>query len=56
MTNEERYMIGHDTVIRQKLGIGTGDVLYQTTDGTWWKKYEGEELGTREEVRTLITK
>lgn len=40
-------------VIRRELGRGTGDVLYQTVDGRWWKEWRGERIGTGEEVKQL---
>ena len=40
-------------VVRTKLGRQTGDVLYQTVDGRWWKRLEGEGLQTGEEIRRL---
>ena len=40
-------------VIHRKLGRGTGDVLYQTVDGRWWKEWRGEQVGTGEEVKQL---
>jgi len=49
--NNEPYQ-----VIRTKLGNSTGEVLYQTTDGRWWKKYDGGDVGTGDEVVMLIAK
>ena len=42
-------------VVRKVLGIGTGDVLLQTTDGRWWRKWKGN-IRTGEDVCTYYEK
>ena len=39
-------------IIKRKLGRGTGDILYQTEDGRWWEPWQGEIVGTGDEIRT----
>ena len=43
----------NDIIVRTELGEGTGDMRYQTSDGKWWKKWEGELVGTGDEIREL---
>ena len=43
----------NNSIIRQEYGPGTGDERFQTADGKWWVKYEGQEIGTGDEVRQL---
>ncbi len=38
-------------IVRQELGKFTGDILYQTEDGQWWKPWDGQDR-TGQEVRT----
>ena len=40
-------------IIREKAGVGTGDRLWQTADGRWWKNWDGT-VKTGEEVRRKI--
>ncbi len=43
----------NDIIVRTEMGSGTGDVRYQTNDGNWWKRWDGGEVGTGEEIREL---
>ncbi len=45
--------IRNDVIVRTELGEGTGDMRYQTNDGKWWKKWEGEDIRTGDEIRQL---
>lgn len=49
MVNDKDYS---DVVIRRELGKGTGDMLYQTCDGRWWKEWDGQTR-TGQEVKQL---
>ena len=40
-------------IIREELGKQTGDVRSQTADGRWWVTYNGQVVGTGDEVKTL---
>jgi len=39
-------------VIMTRSGPGTGDKVYQTSDGRWWKRWDGK-VKTGQEVRKL---
>ena len=45
--------VRNNIVVRTELGEGTSDMRYQTTDGRWWKRWEGEDVGTGDEIREL---
>ncbi len=42
-----------NVIVNEQDGPGTGDRLYRTADRRWWVKYEGQEIGTGDEVRQL---
>jgi len=46
--NEETNII-----IKTQLGKYTGDIIYQTADGRYWKKWRGETLHTGEEIKKI---
>ena len=43
-------------IIRSQSGEFSGDILYQTADGRWWRKLDGGipgTLGTSDVIRTI---
>lgn len=50
--DEDNRRIGNQTVIRSRPGNGTGDTVYQTSDGVWWNEWHGT-VKTGERVETL---
>ena len=50
MVGDEDYS---NVIVCRKLGMQTGDVLYQTADGRWWGKWKGCDIKTGEEIKKI---
>ena len=53
--DEDRHRIGQQPVIRSRPGNGTGETVYQTADGVWWRSWDGR-IRTGERIETLIVR